>query len=68
MTRDEFSQLEKLLQKLYLERFNNYLTNRKFAEDYGLEILEAEHFIRLGHIVHERLVKKHKQEGDHEYR
>lgn len=56
------AELEKLLQKMYLERYNNYLTNRKFAMDYNIPFEEVDELLRVGREVHERLVRKYKQE------
>jgi hypothetical protein len=47
-----------VLQQIALDRFNNYLTDEKFADDYGLTITEAKDLIRLSTSVHERVVEE----------
>lgn len=44
------------VQDMYLDRINNFLTNEKFAEYYGIEICEAELIISKGAEIHETYV------------
>lgn len=52
--------LKETLQEAYLDWVNNFLTDEKFAEHYGLTHEEALAVIRLGHNIHERMVQFHK--------
>lgn len=62
MNRSDMTQLQLLLQKMFLERHNNYLTNRQFALDYGIPFPEVDTLIRAGREAHERLVVAYKAE------
>lgn len=42
--------------KLYLDYVNNFLTVEKFAEHYGLSLVDAEKIIRQGRKEHESKV------------
>lgn len=41
------------VQNMYLDRVNNFLTNDKFAEYYGLHITEANVILEKGALIHE---------------
>lgn len=49
------------LQDMYLDRINNFLTNEKFAEHYGLSEKQAALIIAGGAEVHEIFVKIYKR-------
>ncbi len=51
----------KVLQEIYLDWLNNYLTVEVFAEDNGLTIKEATDLIYLSGSIHQRLVKEYKE-------
>lgn len=55
--------IQKQLIDMYLERFNNYLTDRKFAEDYGLHIDHAVMILRMGKELQEENVDFFKNNG-----
>ncbi len=41
-------------QELYLQYVNNYLTVKKFAEDHGLHLEDAQNILVRGKLVNER--------------
>ncbi len=49
------------VQQMYLDRVNNFLTNEKFAEYYGLHITEANAIIEKGAMLHETFANLHQQ-------
>ena len=50
----------KILQDIFLDWLNNYLTVASFAVHNGLTIREATNLIYLSSSVHQRLVKEYK--------
>ena len=51
----------KVLQEIFLDWYNNYLTIELFAEHNGLTTKEATTLVDLGRSVHERLVTEYKE-------
>lgn len=49
------------VQEMYLDRINNFLTNEKFAEHYGIELCEAELILNYGAQLHEIYVSLYKE-------
>lgn len=41
------------VQEMYLDRVNNFLTDEKFSEHYGIELCEAKVIISKGAEIHE---------------
>lgn len=55
-----YSHIKSHLRDVFLDRFNNYLTDEKFAEHYGLTLEEAQLVIKAGRLLHERYVEETK--------
>ena len=54
----------KVLQDIFLDWLNNYLTVEVFAEHNGLTIKEATDLIYLSGSIHQRLVTEYKESID----
>jgi len=61
MAKRKTQTLKETIQAEYLEYVNDYLTITTFAEHKGLTGDEANDLIRLGRVVHERIVAEHKE-------
>lgn len=55
--------IQKQLIFMYLDRFNNYLTDRKFAEDYNLSTKDAKTLLQMGKEFHEENVQFYAEHG-----
>ncbi len=49
------------LADLYLDRFNDYLTDEKFAEHHGLTVEAAKLVLQAGKICHEQRVEAYNE-------